>query len=88
MGIMRWCVIWPFGKKRSPKIGKPAKKELASFFENYECPDCGTNDQWHCWEDGGHDIAIECLKCHSSFGVQMPPFNMIERITPNGQFVH
>jgi hypothetical protein len=54
-------------------------RALDTFFENRECPDCG-GDRWNCWEDGGHDIAIECLRCHACFGVQMPPFNLIERI--------
>jgi len=54
-------------------------KPLESFFETNECPDCGSKD-FSGWEDGGHDIALECNKCHSKFGVQLPPFNLIERI--------
>jgi len=55
-------------------------KDLKSFFiPPHSCPDCGETE-WYSCEDSGHDLCIECMGCHSRFGVQMPPFNMIERI--------
>jgi len=74
--------MWPFRKK--PAADFPRK--LETFFDNRECPDCG-GDKWNCWEDGGHDVAIECLSCHACFGVQMPPFNLIERIPRRTAFL-
>lgn len=54
-------------------------KKLESFFWHSRCPDCGSKE-FSYWEDGGHDVAIECSKCGSKFGVQFAPFYLIERI--------
>jgi len=67
--------MWPF-KKRTKAFPKP----LESFFTgNHACPDCGSTD-WSSREDGGHDVVFRCDQCGSQFGVQMPPFNLIERV--------
>lgn len=54
-------------------------KDLSTFFDAGDCPDCG-HKEFSQWQDGGHDVAIECQNCGARFGVQLPPFNMIERI--------
>lgn len=57
--------------------GRP--KHLETFFDNLECPDCG-NRTYYSSQDGSHDSVEECTNCHSRFGIQGPPFNMIERL--------
>ena len=56
---------------------------LDAFFIDQRCPDCG-GDRFRQWQDGGHDVAIECRACGSKFGVQQAPFNLIERIGAQG----
>jgi hypothetical protein len=54
--------------------------DLNKFFETHGlCPDCGEKD-WREFQDGGHDTCITCNHCGASFGIQLPPFNMLERI--------
>jgi hypothetical protein len=54
--------------------------DLSKFFETHGlCPDCGEKD-WKEFQDGGHDICVTCNQCSASFGIQLPPFNLIERI--------
>jgi hypothetical protein len=55
-------------------------KNLGVFFDKKGvCPDCGEKD-WKEFQDGGHDICVTCNQCSASFGIQLPPFNLIERI--------
>ena len=67
-------IRWPFSRKR-PFVGG----KLTHFFDTGRCPDCNAN-AWTEWQDGGHDVALECGHCGSKFGVQLPPFNLIERL--------
>jgi hypothetical protein len=54
--------------------------DLSKFFETHGlCPDCGEKD-WKEFQDGGHDICVTCNQCSASFSLQLPPFNLIERI--------
>lgn len=53
---------------------------IDSFFETGLCPDCG-HAKFYRAEDGGHDVLLECANCHSKFGVQEAPFNIIERVS-------
>jgi transcription elongation factor Elf1 len=53
-------------------------RALESFFDTQRCPDCGSSDLLTS-QDGGHDELITCDQCGSKFGVQNPPFLMIER---------
>jgi DNA-directed RNA polymerase subunit RPC12/RpoP len=62
--------MWPF---------KWRPKALQSFFQTRRCPDCGCR-RFSQWQDGGHDVAIECLECGSKFGIQEAPFEIIGRI--------
>jgi hypothetical protein len=52
---------------------------LDSYFKTGRCPDCGCRE-FATWQDGGHDLCISCLDCSAEFGLQLPPFNLIERI--------
>lgn len=54
-------------------------RALSFYFVNGRCPDCGCKN-WFSWQDGGHDEALHCRVCGATFGIQNPPFNMIERI--------
>lgn len=67
-----------FGRTYKPETWRP--KALDSLFETGLCPDCGHN-KFHDTQDGGHDRLLECAKCHAKFGVQDPPFCIIERIS-------
>jgi hypothetical protein len=51
----------------------------ASILVQQRCPDCG-HDRFHGSEDGGHDVVLECANCYARFGVQLPPFNLVERL--------
>lgn len=63
--------MWPF-KKKYPQ-------GLFTFFRTRRCPDCGCRS-FTQWQDGGHDICLECHECKSKFGIQEAPFELIERI--------
>lgn len=63
------------------EVKRPAP--LDQFFKDYRCPDCGSPVKGY--EDSGHDIAIKCTSCGARFGVQLPPFNLIERISGGSQ---
>lgn len=54
--------------------------KLQCFFDTKgACPDCGSRDMC-CVEDGGHDALVICNICGHKFGVNFPPFNLIERV--------
>lgn len=71
----RGLLSMPLPEDESVSYPRP----LETFFEEGRCPDCGSQ-KFHQWQDGGHDVAIQCDDCESKFGIQEPPFNMIERI--------
>lgn len=54
-------------------------KAIESFFKTGLCPDCG-HSEFYSSQDGGHDQLLECAQCHSRFGIQDPPFCLIERL--------
>lgn len=55
-------------------------RPLKTFFDPpYRCPNCGCVD-FKTWQDGGHEFACQCTNCKKAYGVQGPPFNLIEEI--------
>jgi hypothetical protein len=87
MTIVSW-VMWMDAKSGGKMLGfgwfrqrwlQAYPKPLESFFVDHRCPDCGAKN-FMTWQDGGHDFAMECQECKAKFGVQAPPFNLIERI--------
>lgn len=61
-----------------PHLAGSDQPRLDKFFDDGRCPDCGAKE-WEEWQDGGHDYSIHCRHCKSNFGIQAPPFYLIER---------
>lgn len=55
-------------------------RRLESFFATQRCADCGSPNLL-TRQDGGHDELVKCSECGAVFGVQNPPFSLIERVS-------
>jgi hypothetical protein len=73
------AVEWRMGLRSPKETARPAP--LDRFFDDHCCSDCGSAVD--PYEDGGHDVAVQCKVCGARFGVQLSPLNLIERLGPS-----
>lgn len=71
-------VIMLVKSTRKPAAQYP--RPLETFFEAGCCPQCGNSTGFFSWQDGGHDVVLECPSCQSVYGVNWPPLSTIEQI--------
>ena len=56
------------------------KKLLGFFSRKPRCRNCKAVGIWF-YEDGGHDWCESCDVCGARYGVQGPPFDLVERLS-------
>lgn len=52
---------------------------LRAFGQDWRCRACGSGEVFVS-QDGGHDWCERCVDCGARYGVQGPPFNIVQRL--------
>jgi len=45
-----------------------------------KCSNCNAKGGLYTYQDGGHDYCIGCYNCGARYGIQGPPFDLVERV--------